>query len=240
MRVVAAVYCVTIGTALAQSPADTFTQAEAKNAAGDRIAACALYEQALANEAQLPWKTAFLASTKLALCKKDANKLASAVALYRHAAEILHKNSSSADNRQRAQAAQKAGEELAAKLSHLTIEVAPDVAKLDGLRITLEGRVITEWNSPIEIDGGKYVVRASARGQRDFEDTVTVASEKDARSVKIAFAAAARNEEHKTEQPREETPEPEKRSYVPAIIAGGVALAAAGVAIGFELSAEGT
>jgi hypothetical protein len=234
-----------LSAAQTPAPADAFAQAETKFAAGDHAGACPLYEQAQAGEAQLPWKNAFLASTKLALCKKDDGKLASAVALYRHAAEILRTQSTSHDNDARAAAAQKAADDLALQVSHLTVTVPTEAAAIDGLAITLDGADLpaARWNTAIEIDGGDHVVHASAAGRAAFVQKVTVATQKDAQEVKVPVLAA--NVVKPTPPtppiapPAPATEEPE-RSHVPALAAAAVGVVATGVAIGVDLSARST
>jgi hypothetical protein len=235
------------GRVAAAEPAnDAFAQAEAKFAAKDKAAACPLYEQALATESELPWKSAFLASTKLALCKREAGKLASAVALYRHAAAIIHAQSQSHDNDQRAAQAEKVAGELAATVSHVVVAVPDELAKLDGVAIELDGRTIArdQWNHPIEVDGGSHAIHAAAPGHTAFDRKLDIAAERDTKEVKVELPPVV---EHTAAPPvvarPPEQPAPVlamRRSHVPAFVAAGAGVVALGVAAGFELSARST
>jgi len=245
---VAVTILVLAGRVAAAEPAnDTFAQAEAKFAAKDKAAACPLYEQALAAESELPWKSAFLASTKLALCKREAGKLASAIVLYRHAAAILHAQSQSHDNDQRAAQAEKVAGELAAAVSHVVVAVPDELVKLDGVAIELDGHAIARdhWNQPIEVDGGSHAIHAAAPGRTAFDRKLDVAAERDSKEVKIELAPVV---EHAPPPPPVVARPPAepapvlamRRSHVPAFVAGGASVIALGVAAGFELSARST
>jgi hypothetical protein len=235
------------GVAAAQPANDTFAQAEAKFAAKDKAAACPLYEQALAAESELPWKSAFLASTKLALCKRESGKVASAIALYRHAAAILHAQTQSHDNDQRAAQAEKVAGELAGSVSRVTVAVSAELAKLDGLIVELDGRAISRdhWNQPIEVDGGSHAVHAAAPGHTAFDRKLDVTAEHESKEVRIELAPVA---EHPAPPPvvvRAPPPPPApvlamRRSHVPAFVAAGAGVLALGVAAGFEVSARST
>jgi len=233
------------------SATEAFDQAEAKFAAKDKAGACPLYEQALASESQLPWKSAFLASTKLGLCKREAGKLASAIALYRHAAAILHAQTQSHDNDQRAAQAEKLAGELAGAVSRVTVAVPTDIAKLDGLVVELDGHPLAadRWNLPVEVDGGSHAIHAAAPGRTAFDRKLDVAAEHESKEIKVELAPTA---EHGPRPPPAPppvavpAPAPPatavmmRRSHVPAYVAAGAGVFAIGIAVGVDASARST
>ena len=236
---------------LAKPAGENFARAEAKFAAGDRAGACPLYEQALVNgDHLLPWKNAFLATTKLALCKRDAGKVVSAAGLYRRAARLIRTNSTDAVNARKAAQADKVADDLDKLAPHLTVTVAA-AARVDGLAIDIDGRALaaSEWGRRAAIDGGTYRVRATAPGRAPFERAITVGREKDDQTVEIPPLARSTvatptppvkpvDRDHRFDAVA--TTEVRTRSRVPALVAAGAGVVALAIAGGFELSARST
>jgi hypothetical protein len=79
---------------------------------------------------------------------------------------------------------------LEPRLSRLTI-VVPAGTQIEGLVIERDGREIGRgaWATPIPVDGGEHVVRATAPGREPFTTTVGIAKESDARTVEIPVLA---------------------------------------------------
>jgi hypothetical protein len=230
------------GAARADSAVDTFAAAEKAFAANDKAKACPLYEEALFGEEELPWKSAFLASTKLGLCMREAGKLASAIRLYRRGAEILRANSKDKDNQKRAAAAEKVAAELEAVVSHLTIAV-PEEARVEGLAVTLDDMplAVARFGERVAFDGGSYTVRATAPGRIGFEQQVRVEAERDDIVVEVPVLEPVKVAPPPSEP--EPPPEPEyqevrTRNRLPAIIVGGAGVGALLVAGALDLSAR--
>jgi tetratricopeptide (TPR) repeat protein len=223
-----------------------FARAEKAFEAGDKAAACPLYEQALARKDELPWKSAFLAATKLGLCHREAGKLASALASYRRAADIIRLNGDPKKDAKRVAAADKVAKDLAGRVPRLLIAIPP-ASRIPGLALSFDGRPLPagEWLHDLELDGGRYVIRATAPDRAAFEEVVTLADQDDQKDVEIPVLAPAAADPPPPDvvpdvAPDAPAPPIRSRSRVPALVAaaiGGVALIAAG---GFELSARST
>lgn len=80
-------------------------------------------------------------------------------------------------------------DELAAKLSTMTITVAPEVASLRGLAVQLNGAPLPSdrWNKAENRDPGPYEITASAPGYKPFAVKVEVGNDKDRKTVAVAL-----------------------------------------------------
>ncbi len=87
------------------------------------------------------------------------------------------------------QAATRLRDELAAKLSKLTVTVPPATAALPGLAVEVDGNPWPRdrWNTAFVIDPGPIRVRARAKGYQPFEVLVQLGADKDAKSVVVAL-----------------------------------------------------
>lgn len=107
----------------------------------------------------------------LGLCYEGLGKTASAWGAYESAISLARR-----DNRKdRERAATKRAAALEPKLSHATIAVPPDVAKLDGLEVREDDVVIgsAAWNDA-PVDPGTHTLAVSAPGKKPWSTTFTV------------------------------------------------------------------
>jgi hypothetical protein len=116
------------------------------------------------------------------------------------------------------------------------LEILRDTDRVDGAM----------WNRALPVDGGTYKITARAPGATAWSTTVTIAAERDTKTVDIpklqsAASAATGGDEDATpnEEPPDETPLQPRSTLVPLVL-GGAGLAALGGAIGFELWGRST
>jgi len=179
---------------------------------------------------------------RLADCYEKSGKTASAWALFID----LGDEARAAKRLDREAIARKRAAELAPKLARMTILVSPDAAKLASLEVRRDGTALDKgvWGVPLPIDPGEHFLTATATGKKAWESKAVIAEV--SKTVEITVPALE-------DQPKEPIakalePEPpvlvvEKRSLVPAVVLGGVAVVAAGVGgallgIGFSKKGE--
>jgi hypothetical protein len=85
--------------------------------------------------------------------------------------------------------AERLRDELALKLSRLTVAVPPETAAIEGLTVEVLGTPWPRerWNTGFVIDPGPIRVRASARGYKPFEVQVELGADKDAKTVVVVL-----------------------------------------------------
>jgi hypothetical protein len=187
-------------------------------------------------------------------CREQNGQLATAWGLFLDA-ERQTRSSSDRNAANLGKVANQRAAKLEPRLSKLTISVAPD-AKLAGLVITRNTDTVdaSTFNRELPIDGGSYTITAKAPGHQDFTTTVTVANEKDAKSVSIpkladAAVATTTTDSTTTGTAALSTTEPEAdeppaasggSSKVVPIVVGVGGLALLGGALAFELNARST
>ncbi|MFO0617134.1 MAG: hypothetical protein U0414_31345 [Polyangiaceae bacterium] len=128
------------------------------------------------------------AKMSLGDCYVGLEKYASAYAMYGAAAS----QAAQANQPDRASSAQDKAKSLEPRLSKLTIEVPPDLQKIEGLVVESNGSPVIRslFGLAKPVDGGHYVIRATAPGKPPFEKSVDVASEGVSVGVTVAFADA--------------------------------------------------
>ncbi len=187
-------------------------------------------------------------------CREQNGQLATAWGLFLDA-ERQTRSSADRNAANLGKVASQRAAKLEARLSKLTISVAPD-AKLAGLVVTRNTDTVdaSTFNRELPIDGGSYTITAKAPGHQDFTTTVTVGSEKDAKSVSIpklaeAAVATTTTESTTTGTTALSTTEPQVdeppaasggSSKVVPIVVGVGGLALLGGALAFELNARST
>lgn len=181
---------------------------------------------------------------RLAECYEKLGATASAWVLYIEVANAAK----AANSRDREAFARKRAQALEPRLSRMTITVAPALSELAGLTIKRDGILVEKplWGTAVPVDPGEHFVTAQAPGKKPWEAKGMI--ERDATALNVAIpalddlpkavgASASASEpviaEERGVQPVEEAGR--RRSVVPAIIAGGAAIAAAGAGVGMLL-----
>jgi len=184
-----------------------------------------------------------------AACREKNEQFATAWGLFLEA-ERQTRPATDAATQQLHQVAASKATKLESRLSTLTITVSPDT-RIGGLQITRGGEVVDPgaWNKALPVDGGTYRIAATAPGNAEWASTVTIANERDVKTIEIPkLKAAALEPSHvkpaePAAEPRAtgaESTEPARRSRVVPFVLGGAAIVLAGGAVGFELSARST
>jgi hypothetical protein len=130
-------------------------------------------------------------------------------------------------------AAARLRDDLARRISRVTVVVPPAVAALPTLAIELNGKPLPKasWNTPVNHDPGPIEVTATAKGHKRFAGRVELGAEKDTQTIDVALEA---------EPPPPPPPpvivprEPPPQSIWPWIV-GGIGVGLAGAAIAFEV-----
>ncbi len=124
----------------------------------------------------------------LALCHEQQGLLARSWSEYHEAIAFAVRDGRS----DREQAAEAHVRGIEPRLSRLTIAV-PESARIDGLRIERDGRVLGQvsWSIAVPVDGGEHVVRATAPGKAPFSTAVVIGAESDSRTVEVPLLADA-------------------------------------------------
>lgn len=102
------------------------------------------------------------AKIELAKCYEELGLLASASAQYKLVVELASK----AGQAERAKKAMARLDDIQPKLATLTIVVPPDVAKIQGLKISLDGDIIdaVQWGIPMPVDVGEHEISTQLLG----------------------------------------------------------------------------
>jgi hypothetical protein len=142
----------------------------------------------------------------LALCHEQESRLARSWTEFSEAMEMARRDG----RRDRELEAENHVRSLEPRLSRLTI-VVPANAQVEGLRIERDGRELGPgaWSTPIPVEGGTHVVRATAPGKQPFTVTVTIANESDTRTVQVpvleTLAAVVNAPQHAVARDRQPT-----------------------------------
>ncbi|MFL5304489.1 MAG: hypothetical protein ACJ8F1_04720 [Polyangia bacterium] len=120
---------------------------------------------------------------------------------------------------------------LEPRLSRLTI-VVPPATRVEGLVVERDGHELGggAWSTPIPVDGGEHVIRATALGREPFTTTVVIGKEADARTIEIpVLATPVIVVVSPTRAPAPDGTPPMTASTARYLRVGGVATAGAGV-----------
>jgi hypothetical protein len=245
--VVAVMLLVLCADAAAQSGG---AQAEALFRQGRDLMAANKYQEACAAFAESQrLDPAITTLVNLAGCREKAAQYATAWGLFLEA-ERQTRAAADANTKKIHDVAADRAKKLEARVSKLTINVAHSVA---GLEIMRGNEPVTSamWNHVLPIDGGTYTISARAPGKAAWSTQITVAPERDTKTVDVPelasapggavttspVATATTPEPHEIDEP--EQPAPTKSRVVPFVV-GGIGLGLVGGAIGLELSARST
>ena len=116
-------------------------------------------------------------------CYERVGKTASAWATFREAASLAN-NSNQAD---RARVAGGRAQDLEGKLSRLSIELAPDVARIAGVVVKRSGQRLESslYGTPLPVDPGEYRVEVSAPGYETWTTPIKVEAGGASASVRV-------------------------------------------------------
>jgi serine/threonine-protein kinase len=116
-------------------------------------------------------------------CYERVGKTASAWATFREAASLAN-NSNQAD---RARIAGGRAQELEAKLSRLSVELAPDVARITGVVVKRSGQRLESslYGTPLPVDPGEYRIEVSAPGYEPWSTSIKVEAGGASASVRV-------------------------------------------------------
>lgn len=232
--------------AVAQSSAEAeslFREGRALVKAGRLAEACAAFDASQRLEPTLP------TLLNLADCRERNQQLASAWGHFLVAAQQTRGDRAQAAAH--ATAKQRAAA-LEPRLSYLVVAV-PDDSRVDGLVVSRNGVEIDVgmWNRSLPVDGGDYVVEGKAPGHEPWSTRVTVAVERDRRSVEVprfkalpplapaapavAAPAPAYTADDATGDAVMRPPMLTRRRWIAIGVAGGAAaLAGAGIGLGLH------
>lgn len=133
---------------------------------------------------------------------------------------------------------------LERKLSTLTVAV-PAENRVRGLEILRNGEPLDPgaWGKALPVDGGTYKITARAPGNAEWTSSITVAPERDVKTIETpklkAVVADAAPHAAPASEPAAPRPTPRPSRVLP-IALGASAVALGAVALGFELSARST
>jgi hypothetical protein len=146
--------------------------------AGKFAEACASFEKSQQLE------PAISTLLNLAGCRERNQQLATAWGLFLDA-ERKTRNATDATGRKFHAVAKKRASELEAKVSKLTIKVADNT--IPGLEVSRDTERLDAvmWNRALPIDGGTYTITARATGTKAWTMKVTIAPERDSRTVEV-------------------------------------------------------
>jgi hypothetical protein len=156
-----------------------FRQGRELMAAGQTADAC----NAFAESQKLEPATSTLLN--LASCREKLGQIATAWGLFVDAARQTRSASDPATRQLHSVATERATR-LENRISKLTINV-PQSSQVDGLEISRDKERIDApmWNRALPIDGGSYTITARAPGTTTWTTQITVAPERDTRTVDI-------------------------------------------------------
>ena len=128
----------------------------------------------------------------LADALEKGQKFASAWATFRSAGSLAEQ----AGQQERLAIARERAQKLRARLSSLTVNVAEE-AHVDGLVVVRGTSTLAPsiFGVPVPIDGGTYVVKASAPGYEAWESTVEIADEKAQAVIEVPVLTKAAADE---------------------------------------------
>jgi hypothetical protein len=137
-------------------------------------------------------------------------------------------------------------DDLAAKLSRLTVEVPPATAALEGFSLEVNGKPWPrpQWSKPAILDPGPVEVTAVAKGYRRFVGRVALGADKDQKTVTVVLEPEPPPPSPPKPPPPKPPPAPPTAAIVrrPAPvwpwIVGAAGAVLAGTAIGFEVDSQ--
>jgi hypothetical protein len=134
-------------------------------------------------------------------------------------------------------------DQLAEKLSSLTVTIAPEVGALEGFTVTLDGAALDKlrWNQKENRDPGPVEVTASAKGYKPFVARVDVGADKDAKVVVVKLEKEPPPPPPPKPPPPKAPPPPPPSPAKPVWpwIVGGVGLGLVGASIGLGVDVLG-
>jgi tetratricopeptide (TPR) repeat protein len=164
----------------------------------------------------------------LALCYEKMGRLAGAWSAFHDALDVALRE----QRTERIEEARNRIKALEERVSRLTVVVPPGLAAVPGLIVRVDGTAVGQraWGEPTFVDGGEHTVDASAPGREAWRQVLTLAPERDARTVEVPVLAT-------TAVPVAPPPPPHRASILPAAVVGGAGLVALGIGTYFGVAA---
>ncbi|MEZ4364638.1 MAG: hypothetical protein R3B48_30965 [Kofleriaceae bacterium] len=220
-----------------------FRQGKALMAKGQFAEACAAFDASQNLESSLS------TLLNLANCREKNNQLATAWGIFLKVQQQTRAATDDISKQLRDVATDRASK-LEPRLSTMTITV-PAEAQVPGLEVLRDGVVIAPgaWNRALPIDGGSYKLSARAPGNAEWSSMITVAAERDAKTIEIPKLkevtiepSRGEGEDGREEATKPEVPvsPPRPRSKVVPLALAGASVAFAGGAVGFALWGDST
>lgn len=211
-----------------------FQDALRDRAEGEHARAC----PKLARAVELTQGEALGGMLELGKCYEAIGKTASAWATYR---QVAARAAQTGQDARKSEAISR-GEALEGRLHRVTLELAPALSDLPGLRITRgETELPREaWAVPAPVDPGELIVVASAPGHRDASYRLTVPPTPGVTKVALAPLAQV-PAASPSPGPNARPAKPRAESFAgPAALGAlaGVGLASVGVAVGLGVDAK--
>jgi hypothetical protein len=231
------------------APAHAFAQSSAAQAetlfrqGKDLIAHGKIAEACAAFDASQKLEPTLATLLNQASCREKNGQLATAWGLFLDA-ERQSRAGTDENTRQLHQVAADHAAKLEPRLSTLTINVPPDI-RVAGLEVVRNADVVDAgaWNKALPVDGGTYKITARAPGNAEWASTITVGTERDAKSIDIpklkaaALKPAPAGDKHPAPAP---VVAEAHRSRVVPIVLGVAAVALGGGALALNASANST
>jgi hypothetical protein len=217
-----------------------FRQGRSLMTAGKVAEACTAFDESQKLE---PAVTTLL---NLAACREKLGQVATAWGLFLDAVRQT-RSAGDAATQQLHDIAEARARKLEPRVSKLTINV-PQRSQVDGLEIMRGAEPVNAglWNRALPIDGGTYTITARAPGASHWSTEVTVAPERDTKTIEIPDLRnlprdleKPTSSSHVDEGEREgERPPPRAPSKAVPLALGAGALVLLGGGLGLELWAE--
>lgn len=125
------------------------------------------------------------------------------------------------------------------RLSRLSVTVAADAAKTDGLTVKIDGAPIGKaaWGMSMPVDPGKHAIEASAPGKKPWNGQIEVGPEADKKSIEVPALQDAPVETKTTPTTAPATDAGGGSKKTIGYVVGGVGVVALGVGVVFGISA---
>ncbi len=170
-----------------------FEQGRELLAAGNAEAACPKLEESV----RLELATGALLA--LAMCHEQAGKFATAWAEY----ERVARRAAQGGQAEREQWASERVTALRPLLSTLNVQISDDLARLPGLQVWCDERLLgsRSWNVAVPFDGGTHRLKVTAPAHEPWETTLVLRSQGDAQVLEVPLLSPLQVNERLASRP---------------------------------------